>query len=209
MKKIKLLLSVIGISFLAGCHTDEKEVIVEVPVEVVVDDPTYSILGQWYAETPMEGEVYDMLDENGEKGPFDHVAVSIHFFTETCASTLFYLFDKELMNYDLYLMGGEKYAIDREGNITFPNNAEFMEKVRKFKYEKGKILVEQTLRDRDVTLTFERMTNVQLSYLAGWQQLISSQHGYHDGDTQQNTDVDDDPATKPSEAARHSWDVED
>ena len=75
MKKIKLLLSVIGISFLAGCHTDEKEVI----VEVVVDDPTYSILGQWYAETPMEGEVYDMLDENGEKGPFDHVAVSTTF----------------------------------------------------------------------------------------------------------------------------------
>lgn len=113
------------------------------------------------------------------------------------------------MNYDLYLMGGEKYAIDREGNITFPNNAEFMGNVRKFRYEKGKILVEQTLRDRDVTLTFERMTNVQLSYLADLQQLISSQHGYHDGDTQQNTDVDDDPATKPSEAARHSWDVED
>lgn len=205
MKKIIILFSVIGALAMASCDDDEKEVIVEVPVE----DPTYAVLGQWYAETKMDGEVIDMLDENGEMGPYDHVAVSITFFKETCASVLFYLFDQELMSYDLYLKGGETYAIDREGNITFPNSAEFMGQVKKFKYEKGQIFVEQTLLGHDVTLTFERPDNIQLGYVANWQQVISSQHGFADDDTEQKTDLDGDPATKPADAAWHFWDVED
>ena len=204
MRKVFFVVAVIGVLTLASCGDDEKEVIVEVPV----DNPTYAVLGQWYAEVTMDGERVDILGENGEMGPYDHVVISLNFFEETTSSTLFYLFDKELMDYGLYLMGGDPYTIDQEGNIAFPNNTEFMSQVRKFKYEKGEIQVEQTLLDHDVTLRFRRVTGVQLSYLAQWQQIISSQHGFADNDDEQNTDVDDDPANKPAEAAKQFLDFE-
>ena len=204
MKKIILFLSVLGTLTLVSCGDDEKEVI----VEVLVENPTYAVLGQWYAEVTMDGERVDILGENGEMGPYDHVAISLNFFEETTGSTLFYLFGEELMDYGLYLMGGEKYIIDQEGNITFPNNTEFMSQVKKFKYEKGEIQVEQTLLDHDVTMTFRRVTGVQLTSLAQWQQIISSQHGYADNDDEQHTDVDNDPANKPAEVAKQFLDFE-
>ena len=70
MKKIIIILSVIAALTLVSCGDDEKEVI----VEVLVENPTYAVLGQWYAEVTMDGERVDILGENGEMGPYDPVA---------------------------------------------------------------------------------------------------------------------------------------
>ena len=184
MKKLIVFLSLLAMMTLAtSCGDDEKE--------IFVDDPTNSVLGQWFASLPMEGETADLLSEDGEMAPYDRVVVVLSIFEKTCNSTMFYLYGDELINYKygLYLGDGDEYTIDREGNITVINDPEFSAHFRSAKYEKGAINVSMTMTEGDISLVFQRPTAQQLQDMARWMEIVYSSTGYSDDDKHQGTDV--------------------
>ena len=180
----------------AGCLKDYDE-------STIIETPAYSVLGQWYAEVPLEGEVEDMLDLD-EMAPYDHVAVVLSMFENTFNSTLLYLYGEELINgnYGMYLAGEDKYTIDQDGNITVQNTPEYTGQFKSAKYEKGEIKVKLIVREGELSLTFHRPTATQLQQFAEWMAVIYSGFGYIDDDESQTTHVTDDPAVGPVQARR-------
>ncbi|MBO6078032.1 MAG: hypothetical protein J6P66_04665 [Bacteroidaceae bacterium] len=191
MKRIFILLTVITGLVLAGCSEKEK----------LVDDPTYSILGQWVAQTPLTGERQDMQSSEPALAPYDHVVVVLSVFEKTCNSAVFYLYGDELigLDYGVYLAGECDYSMDRDGNISIMNNPQISGHFRNARYEKGQINVNLSIREGDLALAFNRPTAEQLQVFAEWMNIIYSAMGYSDQDAQQITDIINNPAEKPAD----------
>lgn len=196
MKKIFLLFGMVFSLAMTSCKETEKE--------VLVDNPAYSVLGQWYAELPMEGETPDMLSKEGELAPYDLVVVLLYLYEEECSSVVLFLYGEELIRYDYgdYLGGFVDYTIDKDGNISIMDDSRFEGEFRSAKYVEGTINANLTIPEGDLQLSFLRPTHSQIYFMGKWLEMIAGGFGYSDRDNEQNTDVTDNSASGPAQAPR-------
>lgn len=197
MKKIFLFLTVALSMVLASCGDDEKQ-------EVFVEDLTYAVLGEWYAELPMVGETPDRLSEEGELAPYDRVVVLMNVDLDQFSNIVLFLYGEELIRFDygIYLSGRNPYTMDREGNINFKTNPESGAQFRDSKYAKGVITSTLSIPEGELNLTFKHPETNEIFNMSKWMEIISQGFGYTDSDSSQRTDVTDDPATRPGRAPR-------
>ncbi len=182
---------------MAGCKSDDDRE----PADLNL------LVGHWYAEIPLKGEVKNWRTEEEEMTTYDHVGAVLYFNTEyTSWSWWGYLYikDGEMVNFDGISRVDNNatfdYTVDPDYNITTVSKLESAPVAKSMRYSDGKIYAEfDTLQ-----VVFTRPDEQQSAFLEDfWEILVENGIvGYEDEGQKVQTEVTDENATEESRAAK-------
>ena len=208
MKKVMFVL--LGLLAIVSCKDDDDKVGPASEAEM------QEVTGHWYAELPISGEIENWrTEEEGDMTTYDKIYAVIYLngyinepVEDGYSSYWGYLYinnDGEMVNY-----GGVdvrknstlfSFTMDSEGYIKPSSQIANLPQVSNIRYKNGVITADVDYHGSTIHATFLRPDDLFETTLKDYYDILFEEGivgGYEDDDSQQYTDVHDNPANEPS-----------